>query len=334
MDEKSVQPAIGHPESNSDHSDEKDGIQTIEDVGAKEAGGRGNVIVHTTFTPEEEKRIISKLDWHIMPFIFLLYSLSILDRSNLGNARIAGLEDDINISGNRYTWLATVFYIAYILSQWMQMGWKAFKPHNWVACTVFAWGVISTCQAACTSWPGLMICRVGLGIVEAMFGPGVPLYLSFFYPREKLGLRTGIFISGSALANAYGGALAYGIAQAKGSIGPWRILFIVEGIPTCLVAIACYFLIPDGPDNAYFLKGRDREVAIALALRQPGDRTERRGLIWKQVLGALLDYRSECPQGSGVSTANYVHRLPPRSHLLLHQRLLRLSTSVRADHHL
>jgi MFS family permease len=172
------------------------------------------------------------------------------------------------------------------------MGWKAFKPHNWVAFTVFAWGAISTCQAACTSWPGLMICRVGLGIVEAMYGPGVPLYLSFFYPREKLGLRTGIFISGSALANAYGGALAYGIAQAKGSIGPWRILFIVEGLPTCVIAIACWFLIPDSPSKAYFLKGRDREVAVALSLRQPGDR-ETTGLQWKQVLGALMDYRSE-----------------------------------------
>ena len=293
MDEKHIKPATGHPGSDSSQSDEKDRVQTIEDVEAKEAGGRGHVIPPTEFTPEEEKRVISKLDWHIMPLIFLLYSLSVLDRSNLGNARIAGMEDDIDIAGNRYTWLATVFYIAYILSQWMQIGWKAFKPHNWVACTVFAWGAISTAQAACTSWPGLMICRVGLGIVEAMYGPGVPLYLSFFYPREKLGLRTGIFISGSALANAYGGALAYGIAQAKGSLAPWRILFIVEGLPTCAVAVVCWFLIPDAPDKAYFLKGRDREVAIALSLRQPGDRTGKQGLQWKQVLGAFLDYRSK-----------------------------------------
>ena len=137
-----------------------------------------------------------------------------------------------------------------------------------------------------------MVRRVGLGLVEAMYGPGVPLYLSYFYPREKLGLRTGIFISGAALANAYGGALAYGIAQAKGSIGPWRILFIVEGVPTCLLAVLAWFAIPDSPAKAYFLKGRDREVAIELSLRQPGDR-ETTGLQWKQVLGSLLDYRSK-----------------------------------------
>jgi len=64
---------------------------------------------------------------------------------------------------------------------------------------------------------------------EAMYGPAVPLYLSFFYPRERLGLRVGLFLSGSALANAYGGALAYGISQARGVIHAWRILFLVEG---------------------------------------------------------------------------------------------------------
>lgn len=116
-----------------------------------------------------------------------------------------------------------------ILFQWTQMGWKVFPPHRWVACAVLAWGIISSAQAATTTWAGLMVCRFLLAIPESMYGPAVPLYLSFFYPRERLGLRTGIFLSGSALANAYGGALAYGISQAKGSIASWRILFLVEG---------------------------------------------------------------------------------------------------------
>ena len=69
-------------------------------------------IVHVNFTKAEEDAVIRKLDWHLMPLIFVLYSLSVLDRSNLGNARIAGLEDDIDIGGNRYSWLGTIFYIA------------------------------------------------------------------------------------------------------------------------------------------------------------------------------------------------------------------------------
>lgn len=140
-----------------------------------------------------------------------------------------------------------------------------------------------------------MTCRVFLGIVEAMYGPGVPIYLSYFYPREKLGLRTGIFLSGSAAANAYGGALAYGISQAKGSIGPWRILFIVEGIPTCLLAFCIFFFLPDNPHKARFLNERETAIAVDLSLRQPGDRTGKKGLQWKQVMGGILDYRCYLP---------------------------------------
>jgi hypothetical protein len=75
-------------------------------------GGTRIIAPTTTYTLEEEKRIIRSLDWHIMPLIFLLYSLSVLDRSNLGNARIAGMETDLHLSSQQYNWLATVFYIA------------------------------------------------------------------------------------------------------------------------------------------------------------------------------------------------------------------------------
>lgn len=64
------------------------------------------------FSIEEEEAVIRKLDWHLMPLIFVLYSLSVLDRSNLGNAKVAGMQKDINISGDRYAWLGTIFYIS------------------------------------------------------------------------------------------------------------------------------------------------------------------------------------------------------------------------------
>lgn len=76
---------------------------------------QGKVTLPSDFvpaTPEEEAAVIRKLDWHLLPFVFLLYMLAVLDRSNLGNARLAGMEDDIDLSGYRYNWLGTIFYIA------------------------------------------------------------------------------------------------------------------------------------------------------------------------------------------------------------------------------
>ena len=63
-------------------------------------------------TQEEEDAVFRKIDWRLLPFVFVLYTLSVLDRSNLGNARLAGLEEAIDLSGWRYNWLGTIFYIA------------------------------------------------------------------------------------------------------------------------------------------------------------------------------------------------------------------------------
>lgn len=110
-------------------------------------------------TPEEEARIIRKLDSRLLPLVFVLYSLSVLDRSNLGNAKLAGMTKDIDLGGNHYDLLGTIFYIAYILFQWLNIGWKQFKPHHWAAAVVLIWGFIASIQAAVTSWGGLMTCR-------------------------------------------------------------------------------------------------------------------------------------------------------------------------------
>lgn len=63
-------------------------------------------------TPEEEAAVIRKLDWRLLPYVFLLYMLAVLDRSNLGNAKLAGLQKAVNLTGWNYNWLGTIFYIA------------------------------------------------------------------------------------------------------------------------------------------------------------------------------------------------------------------------------
>lgn len=106
-------------EDNSQHGD-------LANMNAKEAAER-----FVPPTAEEEAAVIRKLDYRLIPLVFFLYMLSVLDRSNLGNARLAGMEDDIDLSGFRYNWLGTIFYIAYIISQWLLIGWKQFPPHIW-----------------------------------------------------------------------------------------------------------------------------------------------------------------------------------------------------------
>jgi len=183
------------------------------------------------------------------------------------------------------------YLILDILFEWLTILWKVFPPHRYAAVVVFLWGFTATMQATTTTWAGMMACRFFLGAIECGFGPGLPLYLSFFYPRHEVGLRIGIFLAGSALANAYGGALAYGLSHITSGIAPWRLLFILEGIPTCILAVVTWFCLPDSPGKARFLKAEEREVAVARAQRQP-HAFHFEGLNVKQLFSAFKDYRS------------------------------------------
>lgn len=278
-------------EGNASKAAEKKPDTRLERLEVEEAAA--NVVPPTR---EEERRVIRKLDRRLLPLVFILYTLAILDRSNLGNAKLAGMEGEIDLSGNRYNWLGTVFYIGYILSQWTCMGWKHFKPHKWCAAVVLYWGFVASVQATAFNWGSLMACRVFLSIAEAMFGPGVPLYLTFFYPREKVGFRQGVFISGAAMANAYGGALAYGITRIRGSIPPWKILFLIEGLPTCAFAFIAWYFLPDGITTTKFLTEREKQVALQVVARnQRLDVGKEHGLRFKEVLDGFKDPKSWIP---------------------------------------
>ena len=130
---------------------------------------------------------------------------NLLTPGSNSNARIAGMQKELKLIGNRYNWLLTIFYISYILFEPLTLMWKVVPPHMWCAFVVFCWGLIATVQSATQSWAGEMACRFFLGIFEAGFGPGIPFLLSFFYLRHELGLRCGLFLSAAPLANCFAG---------------------------------------------------------------------------------------------------------------------------------
>lgn len=283
-------------EEEKQHSDHLPEVVSDDVHNEKAQVGRGYSTDFVPPTPEEEAKLIRKLDLRLLPLVFLLYTLSVLDRSNLGNAKLAGMKKDIDLSGNRYNFLGTLFYIAYILFQWTLIGWKHFKPHNFCAVVVLFWGFVASVQAAAFNYKGLLVCRFFLGIAEAMYGPGVPLYLSFFYPREKIGFRHGVFISGAAMANVYGSVLAYGIAQIKGALAPWRILFLIEGLPTCAVALLAWWFLPDSIREAPFLSEREKAVALHFTARnQRVDVGKEHGVRFSEMFEAFKDPKSFLP---------------------------------------
>ncbi|KAF2129315.1 hypothetical protein P153DRAFT_396600 [Dothidotthia symphoricarpi CBS 119687] len=221
------------------------------------------------YTPDEDKQVLRKLDRRLVLFMALLYCLSFLDRSNIGNARIAGLADDLKLSSNQYEWLLWAFYITYIAFEWMTLMYRIVPPHIYISICILSWGIVASLQALSTSFGFLLVLRALLGIGEAAFGPGVPFYLSFFFRRHELAFRTGLFISASPLSASFAGALAWLITKVgkHSPLSPWRLLFLLEGFPSVLVAVWAWDFVPDGPGVVKWLTPRQRRVAV-LRLRQ------------------------------------------------------------------
>lgn len=172
--------------------------------------------------------------------------------------------------------------------------WRIVKPHYWACFITFAWGIVSTCQAATMNWAGMMVLRFLLGAAEAGFGPGIPFLLSFFYKKRELGLRCGIFLSAAPLASTFAGALAYGITSGHAALANWRLLFLVEGLPSVVASALAFYLLPDSPGAARYLTAEEAEVARRRARKQHGETGDetKTGIDIKDIGRTLIDYKS------------------------------------------
>ncbi|CAG8038550.1 unnamed protein product [Penicillium salamii] len=220
-----------------------------------------------------EKKLVRKIDIRLLIMIVVMYILNYLDRNNIASAKLAGLEEDLNLKGEQYQTSVSILFVGYLLMQVpsnMILN-KFGKPSIYLPGCMLAWGILSTCTAATKSYGGLLACRFILGFVEAAYFPGCLYLLSAWYTRKELVKRTAFLYSGSLISGAFSGLIAAGITNglsgARG-ISAWRWLFIIEGAITIFVALISIFIIPDLPRTTSWLT--DDEKALA-AWRQTED---------------------------------------------------------------
>ncbi|EXL40188.1 hypothetical protein FOCG_17289 [Fusarium oxysporum f. sp. radicis-lycopersici 26381] len=257
------------------------------------------------FSPADEKRLVRKLDRTILPWIMLLYLLSYIDRSNMGNARNIGLEEDIGLSSVQYQIASASFYIGTVIFGTIgALMLKVVKPSTWLGICAMGWGAVSTLQAACVNPGGLIAVRFFLGVFEASFAPGCALYLSFWYLKSELSLRIAAYAGMSALSGVISGVVAYSMGLAKNmAVTSWQGLFLVEGLPTIAVGAATFWMLPGRPESGKSFWFTDEEHQIILNRRSRFTRNADEGISKAQVKEAFLDYRLYlfCVMYSGLS---------------------------------
>ncbi|KAF9206406.1 hypothetical protein BGZ59_011682 [Podila verticillata] len=242
---------------------------------------------------ETEQKIVKKLDWNLLPLLGILYLFSYLDRVNIGNARLFGLEEAMHLTDTQYNIALASFFVAYCIfeipSNWILV---RIGPRSWIPLLMLAWGSISLLMAWVTSFTGLTIIRFALGLAEAGFVPGVLYYITLFYKRSEQSFRIAIFLSFNILAGAFGGLLAAAISRLSGKLGlqGWQWIFVLEAIPTILLAVLTWFVMSPSPSTAKFLTTDERIYASNRILME-SDVLPTANASWRQTREAMTDYR-------------------------------------------
>ena len=231
-----------------------------------------NDLAHIHDADLVEKKLVRKLDLHLMIWAFFGYFANGLDRNNMPNAETTGLTEDLNLVGDQYNWAITMFFIGYIILQ-IPSNYIITKvrPSIMMPTIVAGWGAVVCFMALVKDFKGLYGLRLCLGLVEAGFYPGIVFLLGSWYTKEELGARTAVFVAGSQISGAFSGlisgAIANGLDGANGMRG-WKWLFIIEGLIAVVIGAVGFFVLPDFPHNTKFITGEMREVAMIRLERQ------------------------------------------------------------------
>ncbi|RAL14136.1 putative MFS transporter [Aspergillus homomorphus CBS 101889] len=219
---------------------------------------------------EEEKanldrRLLRRLDLRLIPWLSLLYLASFLDRTNIGNAKLDGLQQALNMSNAQYNASLTVFFVSYsVFEPLTNVLLKRTRPSLFIPTIIVLWGICMTTMGLVHNYGGLITARWFLGLAEAGLFPGISYYLSCWYRRAEFGIRMAIFFSAAALAGSFGGLLAAAIAKMDGVGGKqgWAWIFILEGLATVVIGVLSYWLVYDFPDKAAFLSEAERKRVL------------------------------------------------------------------------
>lgn len=214
-----------------------------------------------------EAKMRKKIDTRLLPMIILMYVMNYLDRNNIAAVRLAGLQSELNLSSVQYQTTVSILFVGYVLMQVPSNLFlnKTGRPAIYLPTCMIIWGVISGATGACQNFAGLLVCRFFLGFIEAAYFPGCLFYLSSWYTRKELGLRTAILYSGSLVSGAFGGLITAGITgNMDGSHGlrAWRWVFIIEGVITVVIAFTAFWILPNFPRTTKWLSEEERQLAV------------------------------------------------------------------------
>ncbi|KAF9640702.1 MFS allantoate transporter [Lasiodiplodia theobromae] len=241
--------------------------------------------------PAEEKELIRKIDWMILPYLSVCYVFFYLDKTTLSYAAIFGISEDLHLVGNEYSWLSSIFYFGFMI--WAlptNLLMQRYPIGKYLSINIIAWGILLMLQAAATNFASLAALRALSGAAEACADPAFMIITVMWYTRREQPIRIGLWYTSLGLGIAGGGLLGYGIGQIRHVLPSWKYEFLIVGALCSAWGVVMFFLLPDSPVTAPVLSLKQRKMAVE-RLRENQTGVENKQFKLYQMVEAVTDVK-------------------------------------------
>ena len=217
-------------------------------------------------TPDdvEQRRLLSKVNWRLVPLLFFCYVVAYIDRINVGFAKLHLREVfgvDAAVFGSVYGLGAGLFFIGYFIFEVpSNLILQRVGARVWIARIMIVWGIVCIAMMFMKSTTIFYVMRFLLGAAEAGFFPGVILYLTYWYPARERARTIALFATGGVVAGIVGSPLSGAILglNGVGGLAGWQWLFLLEGIPAVLMGLVVLVVLPNRPQYARWLSDAEK----------------------------------------------------------------------------
>ncbi|KAF9893419.1 hypothetical protein FE257_010731 [Aspergillus nanangensis] len=245
---------------------------------------------------KKERRLTRRIDLRLLPILSALYTMCLIDRTNIGAARISGIDQDLELTvGSRVSIALLVFYIGYVIMELpSNILIKKLGAANWLSGLGLCWGVVTLAIGFSKNWITLTVLRVLLGICEAGVFPGCVYLVSSWYRVREIQKRLAVLFLSASFISSFSNILAYGFIHisAHPFTAGWRWIFIVEGAITSAIGLFSWFVIVDFPGSPRntFLSAEEKATVESRLVQERGT-SEGEKVTWKVIRETVTDWR-------------------------------------------
>lgn len=236
----------------------------------------------TILNPEQQKQLMTRVFWRVMPLLTLAYLVAIIDRANVGFAKLQMVKD-LGMSEQAFGLAASLFFVGYLVFEIPStLAVHKYGARRWIARILVSWGIVTVAMAFAWSDTVFTVLRFLLGVAEAGAYPGIIFFTTLWFPQAYRVRVMGIVTLGSAFGNMFGSLLAGPMLDLDGTfnLAGWQWVFLVTGIPAVLMGFVIFFGLPDSHTKASFLSS-DEKAWLSQNLDRESAAKHDHGSVWQ-----------------------------------------------------